>query len=98
MFECLTNESQRNFGSGCWHDKVSIVEKGFPDLENATEPLAYKSKPFAKSLPRKKGLFKLSIRDMVCFSVRHSQEYLPCIFAVLSSCCQAAWKGEHSNN
>ena len=51
MFECLMNESQHNFGSVCWHDEVSIVEKGFPDLENATESLAYKSKLFAKSLP-----------------------------------------------
>lgn len=47
------NESQGNFGSFCWHDKESIVKKGFPDLENATEPLAYKSKLFAKSLPLK---------------------------------------------
>lgn len=40
MFECLVNESQDKFGSACWHDKVSIVEKGFPDFENATESLA----------------------------------------------------------
>lgn len=46
MFECLMDESQCNFGSVCWHYKVSIVVKGFPDLENATEPLAYNSKHF----------------------------------------------------
>lgn len=40
------NESQCNFRSVFWHDKVSIVEKGFPDLKNATESLAYKSKLF----------------------------------------------------
>lgn len=95
------NESRCNLGSACWPDKASIVEKGFPDLENATESLAYKQ-TFCKISAIKKCLFKLSIRDTACFwstfFVKHTQEYLLCILTVVSSYCQAAWKGESSNN
>lgn len=56
MFECLMNESQCNFGSACWPDKASIVEKGFPDLQNATESLAYKQ-TFCKISAMKKMSF-----------------------------------------
>lgn len=94
------NESQCNFRSIFWHDKVSIVEKGFPDLKNATESLAYKSKLFfAKSLPLNNIFlsfpFETHLGD---FFVKHSQEYLCCIFTVVSSYCQAAWKAERSSN
>jgi len=67
MFECLVNESQGNFGSVCWHDKVSIVEKGLPDLENATESLAYKSRLSAKSLPLKNVFLSFPFETRLVF-------------------------------
>lgn len=67
MFECFMNESQCNFGSVRWHDKVSIVEKGFPDLENATESLAYKSKLSAKSLPLKNIFLSFPFETQLVF-------------------------------
>lgn len=69
-FECLMNESQCNFGSVCWHYKVSIVEKDFLILKMLLNCWLLTANFFAKSLPLKNvflSFFELKIEAHLVF-------------------------------